>query len=318
MILVRTHLGYGSPEQDSFKAHGSPLGEENVSKTKEKLGWPADKTFYVPDEALKHFREAIDDGKKAEADWNERIDAYRKAFADEAQEFADRQAAKPKKGWDADIEPFACRQERRVDARRRRQDHERGGEASAATDGRLGRSRSFDVHQSERLRRFQSDADRKIRRPGRRQRRLELRRTQHPLRRARTRDGRDQQRPRRARRIHSVRFDVPDLLRLHASDDASRRADETARRPHLYPRQHRARRRRSDTSAGRTAREPARDSERDRDPPRRRERNHRSVARRGRIARSSGAVWCCRARTSRRSIARNTRAPMVCARARTC
>jgi transketolase len=106
MILVRTHLGYGSPEQDSFKAHGSPLGEENVKKTKEKLGWPVDKTFYVPDEARKHFSAAVDNGKKAEADWNARIDAYKKAFADQAQEFADRQAAKPTKGWDADIEAF--------------------------------------------------------------------------------------------------------------------------------------------------------------------------------------------------------------------
>ncbi len=55
MILVRTHLGYGSPEQDSFKAHGSPLGEDNVEKTKQKLGWPTDKTFYIPDEAIDAF-----------------------------------------------------------------------------------------------------------------------------------------------------------------------------------------------------------------------------------------------------------------------
>ena len=42
LILVRTHLGYGSPEQDSFKAHGSPLGDDEVKKTKEKLGWPVE------------------------------------------------------------------------------------------------------------------------------------------------------------------------------------------------------------------------------------------------------------------------------------
>ncbi len=106
MILVRTHLGYGSPEQDSFKAHGSPLGVENVAKTKEKLGWPADKTFFVPDEAAEHFHASVDNGKKAQDDWNARLDAYQKAFSDEAQELADRRAAKPKQGWDADIEPF--------------------------------------------------------------------------------------------------------------------------------------------------------------------------------------------------------------------
>jgi transketolase len=106
MILVRTQLGYGSPEQDSFKAHGSPLGEENVRKTKEKLGWPVDQTFFVPDEASKHFREAVEKGKQAETDWHARMDAYKKAFPDLAQELADRRSATPKKGWDADIEPF--------------------------------------------------------------------------------------------------------------------------------------------------------------------------------------------------------------------
>ncbi len=106
MILVRTHIGFGSPEQDSFKAHGSPLGEDNVRKTKENLGWPTEPAFLVPDEALEHFRAALDSGKRAEDDWNRRMDAYSKAFADPAQELADRRAAKPKQGWDADIEPF--------------------------------------------------------------------------------------------------------------------------------------------------------------------------------------------------------------------
>ena len=48
LILVRTHLGFGSPEQDSFKAHGSPLGVADVKKTKEKLGWPTEPDFLVP------------------------------------------------------------------------------------------------------------------------------------------------------------------------------------------------------------------------------------------------------------------------------
>jgi transketolase len=106
MILVRTHLGYGSPAQDSFKSHGSPLGADNVKKTKENLGWPPDKDFFIPDEALTHFRKAVDNGKNAEADWDRRMDAYKKTFADQAQEFADRQAPTPKPGWDIDIEPW--------------------------------------------------------------------------------------------------------------------------------------------------------------------------------------------------------------------
>jgi transketolase len=75
LILVRTHIGYGSPEQDSFKAHGSPLGAEDVRKTKEKLGWPVDPPFYVPGPALAHFRAAVDRGAQAEAAWTQPFDA---------------------------------------------------------------------------------------------------------------------------------------------------------------------------------------------------------------------------------------------------
>ena len=65
LILLRTHIGYGSPgKQDTFEAHGSPLGEAEVKLTKEKLGWPLEPTFYIPAEALTHFREAVSNGPK--------------------------------------------------------------------------------------------------------------------------------------------------------------------------------------------------------------------------------------------------------------
>ena len=65
LILVRTHIGYGSPgKQDTFEAHGSPLGEEEVKLTKQKLGWPSEPPFYIPAEALTHFREAVRNGAK--------------------------------------------------------------------------------------------------------------------------------------------------------------------------------------------------------------------------------------------------------------
>src|SRR3954469_9724677 len=64
LIAVRSHIGYGSPnKQDSYKAHGSPLGEEEVRLTKENLGWDPDAQFLVPDEALAHFREACERGR---------------------------------------------------------------------------------------------------------------------------------------------------------------------------------------------------------------------------------------------------------------
>ncbi len=59
LILVRTHLGFGSPDkQDTFEAHGSPLGVEEVKLTKQNLGWPVEPLFDIPPEALAHFREA--------------------------------------------------------------------------------------------------------------------------------------------------------------------------------------------------------------------------------------------------------------------
>src|SRR5450755_3342899 len=64
LVLVRTHLGFGSPEQDSFKAHGSPLGADNVLKTKVKLGWPPQPDFLIPDAALAHFRQAVAHGSR--------------------------------------------------------------------------------------------------------------------------------------------------------------------------------------------------------------------------------------------------------------
>jgi len=106
LILVRTHLGYGSPEQDSFKAHGSPLGVEDVRKTKQKLGWPLEPDFLIPDEALAHFRNAVKRGADHEAAWNERMSAYAKAFPDLSTELQRSLRGELPPGWDADIPVF--------------------------------------------------------------------------------------------------------------------------------------------------------------------------------------------------------------------
>jgi transketolase len=106
LILVRTHLGFGSPEQDSFKAHGSPLGVADVAKTKAKLGWPAEPPFLVPEPALVRFREAFERGAKLESQWNARMAAYKSAFPDLAQELHLRLKAELPSGWDADIPVF--------------------------------------------------------------------------------------------------------------------------------------------------------------------------------------------------------------------
>ncbi|HET9029581.1 MAG TPA: transketolase [Candidatus Aquilonibacter sp.] len=71
MIAVRSHIGYGSPLQDSFKAHGEPLGPENVKKTKEALGWPLEPAFYVPDDVLAFYRSLATQGAQKQAAWQE-------------------------------------------------------------------------------------------------------------------------------------------------------------------------------------------------------------------------------------------------------
>jgi transketolase len=107
LILVRTHLGYGSPnKQDSFEAHGSPLGEEEVRSTKRNLDWPEEPPFLVPDQARAHFREAVDRGAQTESSWNGRLSAYTQAFPELAHELEQAIHAEMPVKWDADIPVF--------------------------------------------------------------------------------------------------------------------------------------------------------------------------------------------------------------------
>jgi transketolase len=104
LILVRTHIGYGSPhKQDNFSAHGSPLGEEELVATKKALGWPTTDKFYIPPEAVDHFREAVNKGAAAESEWRKRLDAYRAAYPAECAELERNIAGELPDGWDADL-----------------------------------------------------------------------------------------------------------------------------------------------------------------------------------------------------------------------
>jgi transketolase len=107
LILVRTHIGYGSPhKQDTFEAHGAPLGEEEVKLTKQKLGWPLEPSFTIPDPVLGHFRKALEKGQKAEEDWNNLFSAYCKAFPDLGKELQAILTGILPEGWDADVPHF--------------------------------------------------------------------------------------------------------------------------------------------------------------------------------------------------------------------
>ena len=107
LVMVRTHIGYGSPhKQDTAEAHGAPLGEDEVKLTKQRLGWPSLEPFHVPEEALAHWRRARERGARLEADWSKQYDAYRQAYPELAAELERRIAGRLAEGWDGGLPTF--------------------------------------------------------------------------------------------------------------------------------------------------------------------------------------------------------------------
>ncbi len=108
IIAVRTHIGYGSPNKhDSQKAHGSPLGEDEVRLTKEAYGWDPDAHFFVPDAALDVFRAAIPEGQALVEEWEGRMARYTDAFPAEAAELRRRLARDLRDDWDSGLKTYA-------------------------------------------------------------------------------------------------------------------------------------------------------------------------------------------------------------------
>ena len=106
LISVRNHIGYGSPLQDTAAVHGEAMGPENVKATKEKLGWPLQPDFYIPEAALAHFRTAIPRGEELEAAWKDRFEEYRGRYSKMAQDLQGLISGKLVQGWDADLPVF--------------------------------------------------------------------------------------------------------------------------------------------------------------------------------------------------------------------
>jgi transketolase len=107
LVIVRSHIGYGAPnKQDTYQAHGSPLGEDEVKATKEVYGWPADKTFYVPDEAREPFEEAAERGRQAVEEWEQQLASFRDSNPDEAGELDLIMDARLPDGWDEGAPAF--------------------------------------------------------------------------------------------------------------------------------------------------------------------------------------------------------------------
>ena len=107
LIMARTHLAYGSPhKQNDAKAHGAPLGEEEVRLTKKNLGWPTEQPFLIPEEALAHFRQALERGRAWEAEWRARFEAYAAEYPDLAEEWRMAMAGELPPDWDASLPVF--------------------------------------------------------------------------------------------------------------------------------------------------------------------------------------------------------------------
>jgi transketolase len=104
LILSHTHIGFGSPhKQDNFTSHGDPLGEDELQATKKALGWPTMDKFYLPQDAVNYYRQAIPEGARIEDEWKKRFDAYKQAFPKEAAEFELIMSGKLPENWNAGL-----------------------------------------------------------------------------------------------------------------------------------------------------------------------------------------------------------------------
>jgi transketolase len=107
LVIVRTHIAYGSPnKQDTAAAHGAPLGEEEVKLTKQNLGWPYEEPFTVPDEALAVYRKAGERGPAAQQAWLDRLEKYMQLYRADAQEFRRVLARTLPEGWESKLPSF--------------------------------------------------------------------------------------------------------------------------------------------------------------------------------------------------------------------
>ncbi len=107
LILIRTRIGYGSPgKEGTAKAHGEPLGAEEIKRTRENLDWPLAPDFFIPEESKAYFRQAVGRGMSWESQWQAEFDSYAKNFSDLAMEFQQWMSGRLQDGWDTAIPVF--------------------------------------------------------------------------------------------------------------------------------------------------------------------------------------------------------------------
>lgn len=109
IIMCRTIIGYGAPKKEgTSKAHGEPLGDDELNAAKENLNWPKEPRFYIPDDVLDFYREAVERGNELEAEWNKKFSAYKRANPDKGAELERRLAGVFPKGWTKRLPVFSA------------------------------------------------------------------------------------------------------------------------------------------------------------------------------------------------------------------
>jgi len=107
LIICRTIIGYGAPKkQGTAKAHGEPLGDEELNAAKDNLGWPKEPRFFIPDDVLEFYRKAVERGRELEYDWKMRFDAYKRLHPALGSELSRRIYNKLPDGWESVIPTF--------------------------------------------------------------------------------------------------------------------------------------------------------------------------------------------------------------------
>ena len=303
-IALRTIIGWPAPTlQNTYKAHGNALGDDEVAGAKKALGFDPEKKFEVADEVIAHTRQLADRGREAHAEWDKAFDAWSTAAPDRRALFDRMSTRTLPDGWqealptfDADPKGMATRKASGevLSAIAPGLPELWGGSADLAesqqhhAEGRAVVPAAEPHHQG---------VERRLLRPG------------AALRHPRARDGLDPQRDGPARRHPALRRHLPDLQRLHAPGRPARVAHGAAGHLCVDPRLRRARRGRADAPAGRAPRRPSRHPRTRRRAAGGRQRDRGRLADRARATTTGRPVSRCPGRTCRSSRAGPTATP---------
>jgi transketolase len=107
IVMCRTTIGFGAPKkQGTAKAHGEPLGDEELNAAKDNLGWPREPRFYIPGDVAAFYCQAVERGQKTETEWNQKLSDYTQANPEKGTELARRLSGKLPQGWEKDLPVF--------------------------------------------------------------------------------------------------------------------------------------------------------------------------------------------------------------------